>query len=63
MLINLLSNALKFTMKGKIRVDVSFDEEKRFLTMAVTDTGIGIRRVDQVKLFQMFGKLDSRQNQ
>lgn len=62
MLINLLSNALKFTMKGKIRVDVNFDEEKRFLTLVVSDTGIGIRRIDQVKLFQMFGKLDTRHN-
>ena len=62
MLINLLSNALKFTMKGKIYVNVSFEEEEHKLIIIVADTGIGIRRIDQVKLFQMFGKIDSDKN-
>jgi signal transduction histidine kinase len=29
------------------------------LDFSVIDTGIGIRKVDQVKLFKMFGKLNS----
>ena len=58
----MLSNALKFTMKGKIYVNVSFEEEEHKLIIIVADTGIGIRRIDQVKLFQMFGKIDSDKN-
>ena len=49
-------------MKGKIYVNVSFEEEEHKLIIIVADTGIGIRRIDQVKLFQMFGKIDSDKN-
>ena len=64
-LINLISNALKFTSAGgEIDITASFDSESMMLTFSVKDTGIGIRRADQVKLFRMFGKLSatSRQN-
>jgi signal transduction histidine kinase len=58
-LINLISNALKFTTTGSIIVDCNFDKENLLLDFSVIDTGIGIRKVDQVKLFKMFGKLNS----
>lgn len=63
-LINLISNALKFTPAGgKITVKASFDTESKMLSFSVKDTGIGIRRVDQVKLFRMFGKLHATNRQ
>ena len=56
-IINLLSNALKFTNEGSITIEVEFDTNTNKLLFNIIDTGIGIRRVDQVKLFKMFGKL------
>jgi len=51
-LLNLLSNSLKFTKEGSVRVTV----ERGFgqVTIQVVDTGIGIRAEDQAKLFQKF---------
>jgi signal transduction histidine kinase len=45
-LINLISNALKFTTTGSITVDCNFDKENLMLDFSVIDTGIGIRKVD-----------------
>ena len=56
-LINLLSNAVKFTEKGGLRLAVS--EEKDSVTIAVTDTGIGIAAHDLPKLFEAFERLDT----
>mgnify|MGYP000945542450 CR=1 FL=1 len=58
MLLNLYSNALKFTEKeGKILVLVEQFQEfhKRTIRISVTDTGVGIRDQDKEKLFKMFG--------
>ena len=53
---NLLSNALKFTEKGKIQVLVHRDGDRtRF---AVRDTGIGIDKRGQAKLFEDFSQAD-----
>lgn len=51
-LLNLLSNALKFTPEGSVQVVV----ERGFgqVTVQVVDTGLGIRPEDQAKLFQKF---------
>lgn len=45
-LINLISNAIKFTFEGEIKVEVSFSSESNRLHFKVSDTGIGIRKVD-----------------
>ena len=52
-ILNLVSNAVKFTSKGKITFDVriqSEDEEKVIIEFSVTDTGIGIpeNRLDHI---------------
>lgn len=54
---NFISNALKFTEAGEIRVSSDFSNEK--ITFSVSDTGIGIAKEDQNSLFQEFTQLDS----
>jgi signal transduction histidine kinase len=62
-IINLTSNALKFTHQGSISIECDFNRETQHLEINVIDTGIGIRKADQVKLFKMFGKLKSSKDQ
>jgi signal transduction histidine kinase len=50
---NLLSNALKFTPEGG-RVILKAEADPRFVTMTVTDTGIGIAPEEQELVFQKF---------
>lgn len=57
MLVNLLSNALKFTSDGSVTMRVVNDSNRR-ITFAVQDTGIGIKQEDKPKLFKLFGMLD-----
>ena len=56
-LLNLQSNALKFTDKGSvtIKVNIRTQFEKNFLELSVIDTGIGIKEEDRDKLFTLFG--------
>ncbi|WP_433133327.1 ATP-binding protein [Micromonospora sp. CA-240977] len=52
---NLLSNALKYTFIGSIRVALESDDEEVRLTVA--DTGIGIAEADLPKLFERFHRV------
>jgi signal transduction histidine kinase/CheY-like chemotaxis protein len=54
---NFISNALKFTEAGEIRVSADFNAVE--ITFAVSDTGIGIAEENQRFLFQEFSQLDS----
>ena len=45
-IINLLSNALKFTNEGSITIEVEFDKNSMKLLFNIIDTGIGIRKAD-----------------
>ncbi len=61
-LINLISNALKFTENGKIRVSAAIHEKQDvdlWLQISVSDTGIGIASEQMNKLFKSFTQLDS----
>ena len=52
---NLLSNALKYTPSGgEVTILSSWNEEKHELTLAVHDTGVGIAREDQQRIFEKF---------
>ena len=56
--VNLLSNALKFTPKGSITIRAGTSGRHSF-TIDVIDTGIGIARPDQQKIFEDFRQVDS----
>jgi signal transduction histidine kinase/CheY-like chemotaxis protein len=57
MLLNLMSNAAKFTENGNIRFEVKHDGE--WFTFCVIDNGIGMTVEQQKKLFQPFTQADS----
>ena len=59
-LVQLLTNALKFTEKGRIDLSIRGRRERddEFLEIAVADTGIGIKREDQELIFEEFRQLD-----
>jgi PAS domain S-box-containing protein len=57
--LNLLSNALKFTPSGSVTIVSSFDPRRQEVCIAVRDTGVGIAREDQPKVFEDFRQLDS----
>ncbi|MGK4567922.1 PAS domain S-box protein [Flavobacterium sp. 3HN19-14] len=62
-LINLLGNAVKFTEKGKIELEVmlqrKISETKNTLRFSVKDTGIGILKENQKKIFKAFSQEDN----
>src|SRR6187399_1305310 len=61
-ILNLVSNAVKFTTKGKIKVSVNLiheDEQKVTIEFAVTDTGIGIAEDKIEKIFENFQQASS----
>jgi signal transduction histidine kinase len=59
-LVQVLTNALKFTNQGKIDLTLRALEESggQFVEIAVADTGIGIKREDQEIIFEDFRQLD-----
>ncbi|AFZ30724.1 multi-sensor signal transduction histidine kinase [Gloeocapsa sp. PCC 7428] len=59
-LFNLLNNAVKFTPKGQVLLQVS--KNSNHIMFAVIDTGIGIAAEDLPNLFQPFQQLDSGLN-
>lgn len=57
-IINLLTNASKFTKEGHIRLSFSVDEGKRLITLAISDTGIGVPKEKAEAVFERFVKLN-----
>lgn len=58
-LVNLLLNAVKFTEKGEINFSYALDKEARMLHFIVEDTGCGIPKEMQEKIFESFEKVDT----
>jgi len=60
-LLNLVSNAIKFTEQGQVQVKLRQQHRGERLTswIDVTDTGCGISEQDQQKLFRAFTQLDA----
>ncbi len=64
-IINLLTNAVKYTREGSVTLEIteqSREEDKITLWVKVTDTGIGIKDEDLPKLFTSFERLDENKN-
>ena len=61
-MLNIVNNAIKYTEKGGIDVDISFDRDASVLTTIVKDTGIGIKPEDKDRLFDSFQRLDATRN-
>jgi PAS domain S-box-containing protein len=57
--LNLLSNALKFTPTGSVRIATSFDRKNQVVSVVVRDTGVGIPEESQNKIFEDFRQLDN----
>ena len=56
---NLISNALKFTERGEVRVFVSRDQDQT-IAFEVSDTGIGIAAEDQERIFQEWTQVEGK---
>ncbi len=63
-LLNLLTNAVKYTDRGSVTLKVSGQrkEQEILLTFAVQDTGIGIKEEDIEHLFHEFERIEERRN-
>ena len=62
---NLVTNAVKYTSKGKVILRVSgrmLDEQQVELIMDIEDTGIGIKQEDMSRLFESFTRLEQEKN-
>ncbi|HVE81723.1 MAG TPA: ATP-binding protein, partial [Myxococcales bacterium] len=57
--LNLLSNALKFTPQGSIRLTTRYNARLKELQISVQDTGIGIAPENQERVFEDFQQVDS----
>jgi signal transduction histidine kinase len=57
---NLISNGLKFTERGEVRVSASADQAAGVVTFRVADTGIGIATDDQGIIFEEFEQIEHR---
>lgn len=65
MLLNVLTNAVKFTKKGKIELEIQWEKTKERecrIIFKVTDTGIGIRQEEMPELFDAFVQADVKRN-
>jgi PAS domain S-box-containing protein len=57
-LLNLLTNALRFTPRGSVTVSCAHRRASREIAIAVADTGIGIAEADQARIFEPFSQAD-----
>ena len=68
-ILNLLTNAVKYTDSGSIRFEISFGKSNNagsmdeiLMKFSVSDTGIGIKNEDREKLFENFRRFDLGRN-
>lgn len=63
-LVNLASNALKFTHNGEVKITARFNKflnDKYFIDFIVEDNGIGIAKADQEKIFEKFVQVERKE--
>jgi signal transduction histidine kinase/DNA-binding response OmpR family regulator len=56
---NFISNALKYTERGEVRVSCRYDPSDEMVTFSVADTGMGIAPEDQGRIFMEFTQLEN----
>lgn len=56
---NFISNALKFTERGEVRVSATLADDGEAVDFSVADTGIGIAPEDQPRIFEEFGQVEN----
>ena len=64
-IMNLLTNAVKYTESGSVTLSVRKTDQRKGnvdLRVEVTDTGIGIKDEDLDKLFKSFERIEERRN-
>lgn len=63
-IINFMTNAIKFTDRGYVELYMGFDKTERGINLKVEvrDTGIGIKEENMKKLFESFQQVDTRKN-
>ena len=64
-LLNLVSNAVKFTETGEVKLATKFEETDElhgFMSFSVSDTGIGIAEEDLQKIFDQFYRSKSNEH-
>ena len=61
---NILSNAIKYTKEGSVKLEVKNEElsNPSLITFTVTDTGLGIRPEDMKNLFSEYTRIDTKLN-
>lgn len=57
--LNLVTNAIKFTPSGSVTIAANHDSFRKEVAIAVRDTGIGIKREDQERIFEDFRQADN----
>ncbi|MDR1730678.1 MAG: response regulator [Synergistaceae bacterium] len=64
-IMNLVTNAVKYTRKGFVSLDVrrGLKNDRDCLVVQVRDTGIGIKKEDFPRLFKAFEQMDKKKNQ
>lgn len=63
--LNLLTNSVKYTEKGKVTLTVSFRKKSKdsiYLSFSVADTGIGMKSEDMEKLFSPYSRIEEKRN-
>src|SRR5690554_7647371 len=58
-LINIISNSVKYTIKGGVEVELRESDDKN-LILIVTDSGVGIDSEDQSKIFKAFSRTSNQ---
>jgi signal transduction histidine kinase len=56
---NLVSNALKFTMRGSVRVSCRLSQDRQLILFEVVDTGIGIAPENHRRIFDEFSQVEN----
>lgn len=58
----MLSNAIKYTQKGEVRAEATYDTARQTIEISIIDTGVGIEHEKLATLFSAFTKVQRFRN-